>query len=317
MFQKQVKHLNYHKRRYIFGVIGWWTLLACTSSAPSDETQPLAQGIYKGLLSPFFFQEERLREPNFPFWFNDSLIRQHRIKSITITHYVVDVDAAESIQKRTVFGMDNDGLVNQIEYSNWYDGKIISSEKLSLEPVNLFYSRTSPIPAGTSEIRTFKLHTQNDSLLVLHADDGSDQRVFLLDAQIQNVHVIDQMFKTDVFTRWYYGSPLRYHEWFALENMVNQPVQHKFEWNDQDLLVAAEQKDRFRTRKTYHYSDEMLWLGYQDSIFSLGGDFIRMEQAAIEYDQQELPQGINHFGGISPDQMFVKAILKFDYEFYE
>jgi hypothetical protein len=194
---------------------------------------------------------------------------------------------------------------------------MISSEKLSLEATKSFYYRTFPSSMSTAEIKTFQLYSQSDSTLVFHADIGNEKRVFLLDTTLQNVRFIDQVFQEHALTNWYYGSPLHYHEQFTLENMVSKPIHKTFEFTDQFLLVGAELKGRFLTRKTYRYSDELLWLGYQDSVFSLAGDFIRIDHAAIEYDQQELPQQVNYFGGISPDQMFVKTVLRFEYDYYE
>jgi hypothetical protein len=276
--------------------------------------------VYSGILQPHFFEEDKLNEPNFPFWFNPMEISQNNIKSIQLKKYVQLNDSLQEVGLVYRFFFYETGVINSYQKQLHYQGKVISEFNSDLKLVDSlhYYSLVKPKHSGhfNTMIQEFEINFLSDSILIFNAIKSDMKKVFLIDPLIQNVIYADLLDADKQNITWHYGSPRLAKEAFRLNNVVEKANYESVEFQEGIPIKKSIRTEGRLIKRHYHYKDTR-WIGYTDSVQALSGSHVLLLGLSLEYNDNNLPSSIHVANGIHKESLKTIETWKIEYEFFE
>ncbi len=136
----------FRMRKLIFGICLLVVLFLsnCSDDTPIISVQPQPKPM---LVHPLFFQEEINSLINFPFWFNDSIIRSQKIQSVLWTNFgttdeqLNELEDSQPFPKKTIrYTFNKRGKLIHIQLTDFSEGIIISHQSFSIYPTSTQFS---------------------------------------------------------------------------------------------------------------------------------------------------------------------------------
>lgn len=274
-------------------------------------------------INPLFYNDVFESEISFPLWFNDSLIREHRISKITkrifplqfqdsvTLHYTQNAMPKEKIE----YYFSKTGEVERIAIYYYYDDREISrigfnytahKDQFGFAPVELTFAEDLSGGKQEDDFQTDKQFERTDNFIVYrfmqqrkkfiqYQDVDSGQKLFFLknkkDWKTLSVDTILKPQKAD-WIIW--GTITRPVKRYQVSKKVKERNVHRYEyWNSGVLKQRIIENYPFERRRTYQYSANNQWIGYIDSSFS-ENSFISNSKNEFEFDKYDRPILINH-----------------------
>ncbi len=319
-------------------------LLACgekiKNSISENEPKMVDQWI-----NPLFYNDVFESEISFPLWFNDSLIRSHRIQKITkrifplqfqdsaTTHFTKNAMPKEKME----YYFSEDGDVERIAIYYYYDDREIyrigfnytgKKDAYGFAPLEITFSEDLTNNNLKDDFQTdkqfertanFVLYqfVRNKKKYVKYRDVETGQKLFLLKNQKDwgtlSVDTILKPSPSDWIIWGTFNQPIKRYQ---VANKVKERNVHRYEyWSTGVLKQRIVENYPFEKRRTYQYNEQDQWSSYTDSSFS-ENQFISKSDNVFEFDQYQRPILINHTKVIK-DGRPLGFIESFRYEAYK
>lgn len=263
------------------------------------------------LIHPLYFQEELASFINFPFWFNDSIIKANNIESIqhvifTSTHED-DLEENTPFPKKTIrYTFDKKGYLIHIQYTDYSEGIIISHQ--SYQIIGTKY------PYYTAAIRLDNtLGVENSSYLVVPYKRKKNVLQFNNHAKKERIHFIqkkrfwgplsvDSIAKPKPTDWIVLGTPYKPEKRFKVKNTVKESDVTTYAYLNNNFpteIISGEYP--FTKKRTFDYSKKGRFLGFVDSTF-IDVEFITRSTTRLNYNQKGLPVNITKIKGHATGQ---------------
>lgn len=255
-------------------------LVAC-----GEEKKPLFKRTEPRTL-PFIFSmahyfSDDERTVSFPIWFNDSLIRKHRIHFLRRTLYERQ-ESRDTLhhQPKEVksYFFDKNGSVKAFELERFYDNFLIGRvhyEYLSKKDENGFALAKKKrfkgqVPDLGEEFEAYSIEQYAKKFLVYTNEQTGAYLFFMKDPTNWGPLSIDTVLHPEPQDFVVLGTPLEPHKKYRVENMVNESDVVEYTYSKRGGGIKSVQFDQFpfKTKRSMTYDKDGNCTGFIDSTFS-------------------------------------------------
>lgn len=307
--------------------IGLFALLlhSCGEKAAHKER---LQPVLTPLIHPLFFQEEIAAQLNFPFWFNDSIIRAQHIQTVTWTVYgTTEMDDENERQDddypktKTVYTFNENGRLIGLQRSDFAEGLTISTGKYAViptaSPVYCQVKRLQPMNLGDDEsVESFSFLRQvNDSKRILQYDDDyADVRYhFFPDKTYWGALSIDSIGHPGSTDWIIWGTPVKPEKRYQVTNTVTERNVTHYEYLHDNYPKMITWSDYpFTQKRTFLYSKSGVFNGFIDSTY-IDQAFVTRTTSFFHFDSGKRPVRITHDKGHASGEHNYETIEKISY----
>ncbi len=301
----------------LIGIIG---LTACgTKQAEKTGTSALKPT----LIHPLFFQDEVAAVINFPFWFNDSIIRKNNIESFELLTYgsVVDEEANEKkFPKKSVhYHFNKKGHLSYIQQTNFSEGIIISHQTFEI------IESLKPPYHGVKRLNnTYGI--ENSSYLIIpfkykvnvHQFDNNqkgERLHYIANEKYAGALSVDSIASPGPSDWIIIGTPERPIKRYRVKNKVSESAVTHYTYKTDNLPANTTNEDfPFTKKRSYNYAKNGVFSGYTDSTF-IDNTFVTRNLNVLLYNKKGLPIGIvhkkDHVDGTA--NFISKEIIRYNY----
>ncbi|MFM2040781.1 MAG: hypothetical protein RLZZ493_1370 [Bacteroidota bacterium] len=301
----------------LIGIIG---LTACgTKQAEKTGTSALKPT----LIHPLFFQDEVAAVINFPFWFNDSIIRKNNIESFELLTYgsVVDEEANEKkFPKKSVhYHFNKKGHLSYIQQTNFSEGIIISHQTFEI------IESLKPPYHGVKRLNnTYGI--ENSSYLIIpfkykvnvHQFDNNqkgERLHYIANEKYAGALSVDSIASPGPSDWIIIGTPERPIKRYRVKNKVSESAVTHYTYKTDNLPANTTNEDfPFTKKRSYNYGKKGIFSGYTDSTF-IDNTFVTRNLNVLLYNKKGLPIGIvhkkDHVDGTA--NFISKEIIRYNY----
>lgn len=304
-------------------------LLALTVSMTSCESfrkkKNVEIKVKASLIHPFYFQDDIGQTLNFPFWFNDSIIRSRKIETITHITYgsALDTDEendlVERLPKKSIIYKFNElGELIQVTQTSFSEGIIIANHN--------FYIRKSKWPLyhyviadeehlgleSANHIFTPKAKKKN---VTQYDDEYYEERLhYISNEKYFGALSVDSIAHPSAKDWVILGTPDRPTKKYKVKNKVKEKQVTTYEyWNDNYPKVIVNPEFPFTNRRYFSYQNGLL-SGYTDSVF-IDKDLVTVITTKMKY-KNGLPVNVEHIKNHEGTEQPFKKIEEFKYSYF-
>lgn len=275
-------------------------------------------------INPLFYNNDFEGELNFPLWFNDSLVRAHKIYKITkriYPRFLGDTTEINSLKQaipkeKIEYYFDPNGLVDQLVVYFYFDDREISRAYFKYEGNMMAsgYRKVNVLPFisfakqgikddFTTELFQDKTNQYSFLDFLLKRDKYSSyldvekrNHLFILkDRKYWGVLSVDSILHPTKEDWIVHGSMRKPYKRYHIDNIVKESMVHTFNyWKSGVINHRIKQNYPFEYKRSFIYNRKNQWIKYLDSTFS-DGKFITSIENKIFYDQYERPIEISHY----------------------
>jgi len=267
--------------------------------------------VRKTIIHPLFFQEEIAAQLNFPFWFNDSIIRAQNVQTIIWTVFrstQLDVDTKDVEQNEKTkirYTFDLNGRLIAIERNDYSEGLIISTKNYAIvATASPLYDHAKRLhPAMNQEGQHVEpyafLHPVGTNKRVLQYDDEyTDTRYhFFPDKKFWGPLSIDSIAHPGSNDWIICGTPEKPEKRYQVRNTVTERnVSHYTYLNHNYPAMISWSDYPFTQRRYFIYSKTGIFTGFIDSTF-IDQSFVTSNRSVFQLDGLNRPKQITHQKG--------------------
>lgn len=308
--------------RYVFAVILILPLFFSCSEKQDEDAVKIPKKVAQWI-NPLYFNNDFENELNFPLWFNDSLIRAHKIYKITkrvYSHLVGDTNEInsynEAIPKEKIeYYFDPNGLVDQIVIYMYYDdreiarvnfiyeGNLHASGYRKMRALPLISLTKSPIvdefttdffQDKTNQYNLYDFVGSKGKYLAFMDSEKGNHLFFVKKKKYWGPLSIDSILNPAKEDWVVHGTPRKPYQRYKVDNIVNQSNVFMYQyWKTGVLKRRIKTSYPFEYRRTFTYGENNEWNGYIDSTFT-ENKFITKYESKIIYDEYQRPFEITH-----------------------
>lgn len=315
--------------RTFIGCALLFLLLACGEKIKDivAENEPKMAGQW---LNPLFYNDVFESEISFPLWFNDSLIRAHRIEKITKRTFPLQFQDSVTLhftqnaipKEKIEYYFTKNGDVERIAIYYYYDDREIArvgfnyigqKDQFGFAPVEVTFSEDLTNGTQKDDFQTDKLFDRSDNFVMhrfvknknkyaLYQDVETGQKLFLLkNKKDWGTLAVDTILKPARVDWIVWGTMNHPIKRYQVSKKVKERNVHRYEyWSSGVLKSRIIENYPFERRRTFQYSKANQWIGYTDSSFS-ENQFISTSENIFEFDKYQRPILINHTKVIKDD----------------
>lgn len=331
------------KSIYLLVLIGT-VLFACNSdenTSNSDENKNYSPSLIN--LSKLLTDEEN--DISFPTWFNDSIIKAHRIKKITRKSFNGNsFDEGENAHMSSTvpreireYYFDENGFLIQLNVHNYYDDREIGSVLFAYTDLrdrygyaqvkkNTFVSKTDrpfvdddePIDPEEREL-DFKMHVKRNNYnkcLVYQDMETGDYLFYITKQKFWGPLTIDTLLAPNPKDHLVLGNPVRPTKKYKVANKINESEIKLFSYSEthpEKLTYWIKKEYPFDQKRNFTYSKIGLCNGYIDSTFS-EDLYVTRSKTEIQYNKKKEPIRILHRKENSENETKLMTLEIFEYE---
>ena len=330
--------------RTFIGCFLLFSLLRCSDNEDllTSDNEPVNIGQW---INPLFYNDVFESEISFPLWFNDSLIRAHRIQKITKRTFPLQFQDSLTLhytqnampKEKTEYYFSTDGEIERIAIYYYYDDREIArvgfnytakKDQFGYAPLEVTFAEDLTKGKEEDDYQTDKQFDRTDNFVMhrfvinrkkyaQYQDLETGQKLFLLknekDWGTLSVDTILKPAKSDWIVWGTFDHPIKRYQ---VSKKVKEKNVHRYEyWSTGVLKQRIIENYPFERRRSYQYNEEHHWIGYIDSSFS-ENNFISTSGNIFEFDTFQRPILINHTKVIKNDKP-LGYIETFRYEAYK
>ena len=317
-------------------------LYACGTDDESKKKEEKIDFQSKNVLNPLFFSEANIFNLSFPLWFNQEVLEYYNIDSIYLESVVVnwtnDTVLAEEVDYSFTYAFKSNGWLKKSKFTDYYElTKLFeaSFDYTKSTPDSMGYSlprieKTANLLIGTnptkllrtlSDLQRFdrlEFVRQDNEVIVFKNTTSSvhEQHIFIGNTEHQNILFVDKL-ETNPEDVFYYGVPQRYSKAFCLTDLVKEDLRLETTFFETENYPKAQktEKNGLITNSVFKYDENGRWVGQQDSLMLNTGQFIKLTESEIKYNEQGLPKSIDIRIGSSENDLRTAKIVKLNYAF--
>lgn len=297
-----------------------WLFSSCTTEAPVEVREPKKQTQW---INPLFYNSDFEDEINFPIWFDDSLVKAHKIYKITKRVFgYLDADTTEvnsstqAIPKEKIeYYFDPNGLVDQIVVYSYYDDREIARANFIYEGNMLAsgYRKVRALPFITISKKNVKDEFTTDLIpdktqqysffgpqvrrpkFQSYIDLEKGNRICVISKHKNWAPLAVDSIVHPTKEDWIiHGSTRKPYKRYKVENLVKESNVYLYSyWKSGMPKARVRQNYPFEQRRTYMYDANNQWNAYIDSTFT-DNTFVSRTLHHIVFDEYQRPMEIIH-----------------------
>ncbi len=305
----------------IFGGLLLVMIVACTVK-PSAVKKPVIAS--PTIFHPLYFQEEIASQLNFPFWFNDSLIRLHNIREITRTTYGSyevepgDTTSIETLPKtEIIYRFSPQGKLLEITRIYYAEGLEIARNNYLIgeQPVNRYYA-AEDTPFNTAPSMDYVRMTRvgkKKNVLQFDDTDNDIRYHFFADKQFWGALSVDSIADPEPQDWIIHGTPERPVKRYQVHNTVTEKNVTHYQYLNENYPKMITWSDYPFTQKRYfRYDRRGEFSGFIDSTF-IDQSFVTRNVTTFIRDKWNRPTEIVHQKGHAASEASYRTIEKISY----
>lgn len=309
----------------VWFVCGVVLLGACEQPRKKKEQRIM---VVPALIHPLFFQEEVATQLNFPFWFNDSILASHRIRTIEWTVYRgMDTDESgkeEATPKMTtIYTFDEAGSLVSVRREHFSEGLTISSKQYALLPGKGLYRHVKhlqPLQVEDEEpigAFSFLSPAHLRKTVWQYDNDYRDVRYhFFPEKKFQGPLSIDSIGHPGENDWVVLGTPDRPEKRYQVTNTVTERNITHYSYLNENYPATTEWNDYpFTQKRHFTYSPAGVFMGYIDSTF-IDKQFVTRTVHSIRTGSNGLPEAVIHRKGHAASQTRFESTETLRYTFF-
>ena len=261
----------------------------------------------------------------FPLWFNQELIKEKKIKSITRKMYASSKDSTLENQvpkEIRVYNFDTSAQIRTVNIEQFYEYMNLGSVEFKYlnEQDPFGYSMPSVNQLTENDLlEQFDIFTKveySDKFLVYKSESTGDYKFHMLFKENWGALSLDSILSPTNKDLVVLGSPTKPVKSFYMENTVNQAKKTTLNYSKKGQFLAFEKEDYpFKIKRTLDYDENGLCMGFIDSTFN-DNSFLFKKTTVFEFEK-ELPSRLVHFRLSNPDGESYREIETFEYTYLE
>lgn len=254
-------------------------LISCgEASKGSSKDNKITTGDFIFKLQAFYPALER--NFSFPVMFNDSVIKTHKIKSVTRKLMsTVDVNEQEMLKEVEIYYFNKEGNISGFELKSFYEGLLYHDIYVEyLEEIGPQGFRQFKVVRETDFkeigldrddiVTNLELINYDTSKLVIHNMTKNRNEYYALLDNCWNPVSIDTMFNPTSKDIIYFGTPNKPFKKYQVETLVKENDVLKFNYNGDHLISISHDNYPFQHRRNITYDSNGGCKGFIDSTFS-------------------------------------------------
>lgn len=310
------------------GIVWALVLLALVSCGRNPLKKKHAIVVQPGLVHPLFFQEEIASQINFPFWFNDSVVRARHIHTIEWTIYRSinsdEDDKREAIPyQTTLYTFDTKGQLTQVKRDYFAEGLTISSKQYAVLPSSGLYHRIKhlqPLQMENEEpvgAFTFMSPIRRKARVLQYDNDYKDTRYHFFPLQkYRGALSVDSIGHPGANDWVIWGMPDKPEKRYQVRNTVTERNVTHYEYLNENYPKMISWSDYpFTQRRYFSYSEKGIFVGFIDSTF-IDQQFVTRNVSRIRFGSNHLPSKITHRKGHAESGANYQSTEIIQYTFY-
>ncbi len=272
---------------------------------------------------------------SFPIWFDDSVIRSHRISHLTREIFHISINNADEAldedldlrEKRDYF-FDRNGAIDSLRIVYFFDDRPIGSVKYlyQSEPdKNGFcarFNRVINIPGDFGMVQSeipFHSFTQLVSgkkhLSFADMENGVKYH-YMVNKKYHGPLSVDSVIHPGADDIIFLGTPIKPMKRYSVINKVHERNIHNYVYENDQIKTISREEYPFNIRRTISYDDEGICTGFIDSTFS-ENIFLTRSKAEFTLNDKKLPMQLLRKKENHENKASRVSLEKYSYEVYE
>ncbi len=278
--------------------------LTSVSCSEIKRRRKLAKGpaIQAFVFKTDYFLSDPDHQISFPAWFNDTIVRNKKMREITHKTFVKNADGDHELKIAKCFTFDDQGKLLRLDRKRYYENFVVENvtflytsemDPMGYVPVKIVDSLH---PKEASEYDFYLKESYNREYLVYTNSLTGDFLFCVLDPKLCGIVSVDSLFHPTPQDLIVYGKPSQRKKQFLIENLVTEKSSITFDYfkNSKELQRIERDNYPFYITKDALLSTEGRCLGFVDSTFS-GGDYLNRTVRKFQFDK-DLPIKLVHEG---------------------
>ncbi len=264
---------------------------------------------------------------SFPIWFNDTLVKNRKIKSIS-RHIFPPYDGSEADKQIPIetksYQFDEKGEVLKFEVDRFYEYVKVGSltfdylaakDEYGYSPVQI--SNTTEKNEIADQFSIFEKEEYAEKFLVYKGQESGDYLFYLKNKANWGGLSVDSILRPTPNDIVVFGTPMKPNKSYQVENTVNEfnVVKYNYSKGDDFLLKQEINKFPFHTLRSIEYDDKGQCVGFIDSTFS-GEKYLTRRNSRFIFEKG-LPVKLIHESKSNNAEHGFIQVEEFVYEFME
>lgn len=279
-------------------LIGLFVLLSCNHEKPS--IRPTT--VEKQWMQPLFWLDDYQNLYNFPFWFDEDLIREHHVKVIEMKEEFSSNGQSEEDQwnslKTWKMFFDSTGQIQKMKIYETKDARIIYQKIINYQEndstlnfKNFLLSEKSLLDSAfqINDRSNYSILKENNHYLQFQYSDKSRNIYFIKDSSLLNPISIDTMLSPESSDLIVYPNLKRPQKIYSVDNVIIEtPVTNVF-YNKNNALDSIHIRIKSnKIRKVFSYNEKGYLNGYTIDVVD-HDRIIRTDTYTIHLDALNRP----------------------------
>lgn len=314
-------------KKSIIALTGWCLLVVAACESKIPKAKPTSK-VVASLIHPLLFQEEIATQLNFPFWFNDSIVREQQLETINWTVFSTfpldpDQPADPDTYPKTkwTFHFSETGSLQSLERYEYSEGIEISIQqfcygKLRSGGFRDISRQGENLDRETPDVSTIQLRPLAPKTKVLQFDHlFEDVRYhFFANKKLWGALSVDSIARPGRQDWVIWGTPSHPVKRYQVTNTVSERNVTKYTYVKDNYPATASWTDYpFTQERVFHYSGSGIFKGFTDSTF-IDGAFVTRTITTFKLDGHKRPVEIIHQKGHASGETNYRTIEKIVYE---
>ncbi len=272
------------------------------------------------------FSTEDEKNMSFPNWFNENLIQQKNIQSISRKIYPSSQNnnPEELTPKETRdYFFDTDGSLTTVHLQQFYEYITIADihfsyktlkDEYGFSPVRLKFDKNESNEEALEQFFIYDKTEYQKNYLVYQEIKTGDYRFYMLKKEYWGTLSVDSIFNPNPQDLIFFGKPTAPRKSYYVENKVNESdiILYHYAKDGYPEEIKTE-KFPFQYKRSFIYNEEGKCSGFIDSTFS-NNEFLTRRNSSFIF-KDDLPIEVIH-ESMSNNKLFIQ-IETFEYEFFK
>lgn len=273
-----------------------------------------------------FFSESE-DNMSFPVWFDDSLIRLNKVKTIHRKIYNLNgnVEDFASLKVDKTYDFNENGEIERVQICEYYEGQKVTDVTFSysgVKDVNGFQKvKMSVSNKSNKDLEGFQSYdveqTAKSFLAYVNSDNGN-YLFFLPDEKHWGTLSVDSILGPTEEDIVVYGTPKFPSKRYHVVNRVNEFDVKTIDYDKKSTNPTEIKFERepFDYKRNIEYNPKGDCVGFVDSTFSME-TYLMRRHSKFSFENNELPIRVTHTSARTKDNEKNFQIETFDYTYYD
>lgn len=273
-----------------------------------------------------FFSESE-DNMSFPVWFDDSLIKLNKVKTIRRKLYNLNgkVDDFASLKVEKVYDFNKRGEIERIQICEYYEGQKVSDVTFTYSGVKDVHGFQKVTMSGsnksTKDLEGFQSYqveqTAKNFLAYVNTDNGN-YLFFLPNEKHWGALSVDSILEPTEEDIIVYGTPKFPSKRYQVVNRVNEFDVKTIDYKgkSKNPTEIKFERDPFDYKRTIEYSKKGDCIGFIDSTFSME-NYLMRRHSRFSFKTKGLPSRVTHTNAQTNNNNKNFQIETFEYSYYD